>query len=163
MTGAPDVPPDGAAVGAGPAADHPFLAGIDTRLPAEAMRVVRFAAGSYLFHEGGPADALYLLRCGRVALDVHGPGAAAHRLDTIEAGDALGWSWLIPPHRWFFDARAVEDVDAVAVDAARLRAACDADPACGYAVMLRAAAVMYRRLQAARVRLLDLYGDPHAD
>ncbi len=144
-------------------ASHPFLAGIDTRLPPDAVRVAGFAAGRYLFHEGEPADVLYLVRRGRVALDVHAPGAPAHRLDTVEAGDVLGWSWLVPPYRWFFDARAVDDVQVVVVDAVRLRAACEADPVCGYAVMRRAAEVMYRRLQAARVRLLDLYGDPRAD
>ena len=99
-----------------------------------------------------------------------GPGGARRAragprgsvVDTVDEGEVVGWSWLVPPYRWFFDARAVEEVSAVSVDAACLRAKCDQDPALGYALMQRVARVMYQRLQSARVRLLDLYGADHA-
>jgi CRP/FNR family transcriptional regulator, cyclic AMP receptor protein len=73
----------------------------------------------------------------------------------------VGWSWLVPPYRWVFDARAVAPTSAMAFDAVCLRGKCDADPALGFDLMQRVARVMYERLQAARVRLLDLYGAPH--
>jgi CRP/FNR family cyclic AMP-dependent transcriptional regulator len=145
--------------------EHPFFSGLDegtVDLLQGCAHNVHFRAGERLFAQGEPADHLLVLRTGRVALDVHVPGRGDHVVDTVEAGEVVGWSWLVPPYRWFFDARAVEDVSAVSIDAACLRAKCDQDPAVGYALMQRVAQVMYHRLQSARVRLLDLYGTNHA-
>lgn len=145
---------------------HPFFAGLDEPTGAvleSCARNVRFRAGEYLFREGEAADQFFVIRRGRVALDVHAPGQGEHVVDTVDEDDVVGWSWLVPPYRWFFDARAVQEVSAVAVDAACLRAKCDQDPALGYALMQRVAQVMYHRLQSTRVRLLDLYGANGAD
>ena len=90
------------------------------------------------------------------------PGQPERVVDTVDEGAVVGWSWLVPPYQWFFDARAVQEVSAVAMDASCLRAKCDEDPALGYALMQRVAGVMYHRLQSARVRLLDLYGADRA-
>ena len=141
--------------------EHPFFAGLDDStvgMLVGCSRNVHFRAGEYLFHEGEPADRFFVVRRGRVALDVHVPGRTETVVDTVEEGDVVGWSWLVPPYRWFFDARAVAEVSAVAVDASCLRTKCEEDPALGYAMMQRVARVMYHRLQSARVRLLDLYG-----
>jgi CRP-like cAMP-binding protein len=142
-------------------AEHPFFEGLDestVRMLVGCARNVHFPAGSYLFREGEPADQFFVIRGGRVALDVRVPGRAQEVVDTVDEGDVVGWSWLVPPYRWFFDARAVHDVSAVSVDASCLRDKCNEDPALGYAMMQRVARVMYRRLQSARVRMLDLYG-----
>ena len=140
---------------------HPFFAGLDdstVSMLVGCARNVHYRPGEYLFREGEAADYFFVVRRGRVALDVHVPGQAEQVIDTVDEGDVVGWSWLVPPYRWFFDARAVQDVSAVAVDASCLRAKCDEDPALGYAMMQRVAQVMYHRLQSARVRMLDLYG-----
>lgn len=141
--------------------EHPFFEGLDeetvTQLEGCAHNV-HLRAGEHLFHEGEEADRLFVIRHGRVALDVHVAGRGDHVVDTVDGGDIVGWSWLVPPYRWFFDARAVTDVSAVSVDAGCLRAKCEEDPALGYALMQRVARVMYHRLQSARVRMLDLYG-----
>jgi len=144
-------------------AGHPFLAG----LPETTLDLVRGAAtveifpvGEYLFREGEPAERFFLLERGRVALETHAPGRSAHLLDSVGAGGVVGWSWLVPPHRWFFDGRAVDDVTAVVVDGSSLRAAFDEHPEAGYEVLRRVTKVLYERMQSARVRLLDLYGDP---
>ncbi len=144
---------------------HPFFAGLDegtVELLQGCARNVHFRAEEHLFHEGEHADRLFVLRAGRVALDVHLPGRGDQVVATVEAGEVVGWSWLVPPYRWFFDARAVTDVSAVSIDATCLRARCEEDPALGYALMQRVAQVMYSRLQSARVRMLDLYGADHA-
>lgn len=140
---------------------HEFFAGLDAGIVSMlegCAHNVHFRPGEHLFREGEAADQFFVLRRGRVALDVHVPGSGQNVLDTVEEGDVVGWSWLVPPYRWFFDARAVQDVSAVSIDASCLRGKCDQDPALGYALMQRVAQVMYTRLQAARVRLLDLYG-----
>ena len=80
-------------------------------------------------------------------------------IETIEAGEVIGWSWLFPPYRWHFDARALTSVRATGFDGACLRAKCDDDPALGYDLMSRFAQVLIERLQWTRLRLLDVYGD----
>jgi CRP/FNR family cyclic AMP-dependent transcriptional regulator len=145
---------------------HPFFAGLDESTVSTlegCARNVHFRAGDYLFREAEAADQFFVIRRGRVALDVHAPGRGVFVFDTVEEGDVVGWSWLISPYRWFFDARAVQEVSAVAIDATCLRAKCDEDPVLGYALMQRVAHVMYQRLQAARVRQLDLYGSHDGD
>jgi len=145
--------------------EHPFFAGLDdstVSMLVGCSRNVHFRPGEYLFYEGEPADRFFVVRRGRVALDVHVLGQAEQIIDTLDEGEVVGWSWLVPPYRWFFDARAMQDVSAVAVDATCLRDKCDEDPALGYLMMQRVAQVMYHRLQSARVRLLDLYGADRA-
>jgi CRP-like cAMP-binding protein len=111
-----------------------------------------------LFREGEPADIFYLLRRGRVALELHAPERGGLVIDTIEPDEVVGWSWLFPPYRWHFDARAASEVRAVAFDGACLRGKCDDDKELGYELMKRFGQVMIDRMQHARVRLLDVYG-----
>jgi CRP/FNR family cyclic AMP-dependent transcriptional regulator len=119
---------------------------------------VQWEAGAYLFHEGETADRLLLVRSGRVALELLAPGRGPLMIDTIGDGDVLGLSWLCPPRRWQFDARALEPVDAVAFDGAAVLDACERDARLGYQLTLRLAEVMLRRMQSARLRLIDIYG-----
>lgn len=142
-------------------AGHRLLAGLpgDTvDRVAGCARNVAFARGQLLLAEGGPADTLFLLRRGHVSLEVDAPGRGALVVETIGAGEPVGWSWLFPPYRWQFDGRAADAVGAVAVDGACLRSKAEEDPEFGYELMKRFAPVMLDRLHAARVRLLDLYG-----
>jgi CRP/FNR family cyclic AMP-dependent transcriptional regulator len=122
-----------------------------------------FEAGEHLAREGDPADAFFVVRHGRVALEVAAPGRGALMISTLGEGAVVGWSWLFPPHRWSFDARALEQTRTVAFDGACLRGKCEADKALGYELMQRFAAVMLDRLQATRLQLLDVYGEPVPD
>jgi CRP-like cAMP-binding protein len=138
-----------------------FFHGIDPALLAalaDLGRDVAFEAGQVLFREGDPADRFFVLRRGRVAVELHDPVTGSHVVDTVEDGDAVGLSWFVTGTTWVFDARALAPTDVVVWDAVRLREALDADPALGYAVTQRVARVVYQRLRAARVRMLDLYG-----
>lgn len=121
-----------------------------------------FEAGEHLAHEGDPADTFFVIRHGRVALEVTAPGRGALMIETLGEGAVVGWSWLFPPHRWSFDARALELTRTVAFDGACLRGKCEADKGLGYELMQRFAAVMLDRLQATRLQLLDVYGEPAA-
>lgn len=142
-------------------ASHPLLAGLPGNAVAQVAgcaRNVAFAPGELLLAEGDPADTLFLVRRGRVAVEIHAPNRGPIVIETIGPGGTIGWSWLVPPYRWQFDARAVDPVGAVAVDAACLRAKADADDALGHQLVSRVAGVLLERLQATRMRLLDLYG-----
>ena len=81
-------------------------------------------------------------------------------LDTLHAGDVLGWAWLFPPYRWHFDADALDEVHAVVFDAVCLRGKCADDPRLGFDLAQRVAGILGDRLHAARLRLLDVYGAP---
>ena len=143
--------------------EHPFFAGLDDAamdLVVGCAQNVHFAAGQVLFRTGEPADTFYVIRRGRVALDLHDPTRGTLVIASLDEHEVVGWSWLVPPHRWMFDARAVAPVSAVALDGACLRGKCDTDPALGYALMQRVSHVLYERLQEARLRLVDLYGSP---
>ena len=127
-------------------------------------REVSFADGDRLFDEGGRAGHCWLIRLGRVALDTDVPGRGHVVVQTLGPGDLLGWSWLIPPYRWHFGARAIGAVQATAFDADRLRALADQDPRLGYALTRQLLTVVLDRLQSTRARLLDLYGnEKHED
>jgi CRP-like cAMP-binding protein len=125
--------------------------------------VETFAPGGLLLREGEVADTLYLVTEGRVAIEIHHPALGAVVIETVGPGQVVGLSWVAPPFRWHFDARALERVEAVAIDAERLRASLDGSPELVALLIQRLAAVVLERLQATRVRLLDLYGNAGHD
>lgn len=142
-------------------AAHPFFAGIapshlDTIVGCAANAT--FGAGEFIFREGAAADRFYVIRHGKVGLEVFVPGTGAVRVDTLDEGEVLGWSWLFPPGTAHFDARALTLVRALSLDGACLRSKCDSDPAFGYDLMKRFAPVLIQRLDATRLQLLDMYG-----
>ena len=120
---------------------------------------VSYDDGDRLFVEGGRADHCWLIQHGRVALDTAVPGRGHVVIQTLGPGDLLGWSWLVPPYRWHFGARAIGTVEATAFDADQLRGLADQDPRLGYALTRQLLVVVLDRLQSTRARLLDLYGD----
>lgn len=142
-------------------ASSPVFSGMaddDLALIAGCAQNVGFEADELLAREGDAADTFFLLRRGRVSLELHTPGRGGLAIDTADPGDVVGWSWLFPPYRWHYDARAAEDVRAIVFDGACLRGKCNDDPRLGYDLMQRFAQVMIDRLQHARFRLLDVYG-----
>jgi CRP/FNR family transcriptional regulator, cyclic AMP receptor protein len=141
--------------------EHPFFRDLGPdflELACGCAKNVRFEAGQYICREGEPADQFYLVRHGRVALQVFAPGRGALTFHTASDGEVFGFSWLVPPYRWTYDAKAVEPTRALAMDAACLRAKCESDHHLGYEIMKRFMSVLTQRLYATRMQLLDLYG-----
>jgi CRP/FNR family transcriptional regulator, cyclic AMP receptor protein len=144
-------------------AGHDFLRGMSpdhvTRL-ASAAAVVSIPAGQRLFDEGGRADKCWLITAGQVALDMHMPGRPNLIVETLGTGDVIGFSWMSPPHEWQFGAETVTPTSAFELDGAAVMALCESHPDLGYELAMRLLAAAVRRLQATRIRLLDLYGVP---
>lgn len=141
-------------------ARHPFFQDIDAHILSEIAATAttsRFEAGRLIFHQGEPADKLYLITCGKVALEVFAPARGPILLLTLGAEDVLGWSWLFPPYRWHLDARALEPTEAIAIDGAALRASCEANHELGYHLLKHSVSVIEQRLQAALLQVVDLY------
>jgi len=140
--------------------EQEFFAGIsDAHLDviAGCASNARFDAGTVILREGESADTFWLITHGQAALEVFVPGRGPVVVQTIESGEALGWSWLFPPHRWRYDARAVDLVRAIAFDGRCLREKADADHDLGYELMRRFAAVVIDVLAASRLQLVDVY------
>jgi CRP-like cAMP-binding protein len=141
--------------------DIPFFAGLtdeQLELIAGCGSNQRLEAGEYLFREGEPADNFYFLRHGTVSLELFVPARGSIAVETLEAGEVIGWSWLFPPYSWHFDARAVELCRLTKFDGACLRGKCDEDHELGYALMSRFAQIVIQSLQWTQLRLVDLYG-----
>ncbi len=141
---------------------HPFFAG----LPAEDLEFIAGCGKNVVFNPddvvgqtGRPADQFFILRAGRVAIEMFVPGRGLLTIQTLSEGDVFGWSWLIAPHVWKFDAHAICKTRAIALDGRCLREKCEREPRLGYELMKRFAQVMTQRLMATRLQLLDLYGN----
>lgn len=142
---------------------QPLFAGLSPAigsLVSGCARNVRFDHGQFLFQEGASADEFYLIRQGVVALEIQAPGGPGAVISTLGIGDVLGVSWLVPPYRWTFDARALEATRAIGVDARCLRSKCETDHDLGYELLKRVAAQLVRRLHASRLQMLDVYRSP---
>jgi len=140
--------------------EHPFVKGLEPRyleLVVGCAANTLFKEGEYLFHEGEEANNFYIIRHGKVAVELYTPERGAVIIDALEEGDILGWSWLIPPYHWHFDGRAIEQTRAIALDGKCLRGKCEKDHDLGYELLKRFANVMEDRLESTRMRLLDVY------
>lgn len=138
---------------------HPFFAGMkraQLALLTDCAIAVHFKKGQIVFREGESANRFYIIETGKVVLESAAKNGEAVIVDTIGAGDLLGWSWMFPPYTWQFTARAVEETDAVFFYGTILREYCERDPALGFELMKRMSVVMNRRLQAARKQMLSV-------
>ncbi len=145
--------------------EHPFLEGMDTdtvELLSGCATNTHARPGEYLFHQGDAADRFYIIRHGSIAIEVHRPGQGSIVVDNLGEGETLGFSWLVDPFRYMFDARAITETSCVSLDGVCLRGKCEADPRLGYELLKRVAHTMYDRMHASQVRLLDIYGAPGA-
>lgn len=144
-------------------AEHPFFSGLEsqyTQLVTGCASNARFDAGAYLFKEGEEANEFFLIRQGRVALEIFAPQRKPIIVQTLVEGEILGWSWLLPPYRWRFHARAVEATRAIAFDGRCLRTKCEENHDLGYELLKRLASIIGQRLEAARLQLVDVYALP---
>lgn len=146
-------------------AEHPLFRDLGSNivtLLTECAFNVRFAEGERIFRHGDPAERCYLIRHGIVSLEIGSPTKGPLTIQTLGPGEVLGWSWLFPPYKWHFDARALEPTRAIALDGKCLRGKCDEDPKLGYELMKRFSAIMHARMQAARLQITDIYGPTSA-
>ncbi|MGV3757405.1 MAG: Crp/Fnr family transcriptional regulator [Verrucomicrobiota bacterium] len=137
---------------------HPFFDGMKPdhlAILVGGVKEVQFRAGDILFREGEPASHFYLIQTGKITVESRKPGGSAV-LQTLNAGEVLGWSWLFPPFYWHFQARAVESSHVIMLSGTYLLAAAERDHDFGYELMKRVSQLVISRLQATRKLLLEL-------
>jgi CRP/FNR family cyclic AMP-dependent transcriptional regulator len=142
---------------------HRFLRGLPCGQVAKlvpAACLVSLPPGRRIFEDGGGAANFWLIRSGSVALDLHIPGVGMVVVETLGMGDALGWSWLLPPYVWTLRATTVQPTEAFQFDGRVVHALCDADPELGFQLSRRFLSVAADRLLATRDRLRDHYVAP---
>lgn len=120
----------------------------------EGAKSAQYKPGEVLFRQGEPANEFFLIESGKIVLESQGPGYGTTHVQTLGAGNILGWSWLFPPFLWHFQARAVEPTRVIILSGAHLLVSAERDHDFGYELMKRVAQVVIRRLQAARKQLL---------
>jgi len=141
-------------------AEHPFFRDLEERhleLIVGCASNVRFNAGDFVFHQGEEANEFYLIREGMVSLEIFVTGRGPVTVQTLGEGEVLGWSWLVPPYRWMFDAHATEATRAIALDGKCLRNKSEQDHDLGYQLLKRFANVVQENLDAARLQILNIY------
>ncbi|AJP60125.1 Crp/Fnr family transcriptional regulator (plasmid) [Pandoraea vervacti] len=142
-------------------AAHPFCSGLAPerlRLLYGCARNCRFDAGQCLHRACEGADKFFLIRHGRVALEIAEPGGTPFMFATLEEGEIVFAGEPMSPCSWLFDARAIEPTQAISIDTACLRGKCERDYRLGYEMMSRFLPILAKRLHAARLQLLDVYG-----
>ena len=140
---------------------HPFWAGLHPQyfdLLKGCATFECYGVDQSIFKEGGNADKFYLIQKGRTTLDAFVPGRGVVTIQTVSAGDALGWSWLFPPYLWHFSARASDVTEAMVFAAKTLCDKAEQDHDFGYELIKRVSKLLLERLQATRLLLVDFYG-----
>jgi CRP/FNR family cyclic AMP-dependent transcriptional regulator len=131
-------------------AGHPFARGMSmAHLEAltDCAMFLEFRAGETIFNEGDISNRFYLIQSGRISLETEGEDGSIIVLQSLGAGDVLGWSWLFPPYYWHFTACASEPTQAIFFYGTRLRERCEEDREFGYELMRRVTSVVMKRLQ----------------
>lgn len=139
---------------------HSFTSGLDSRFVKILMGCARsreFAAGEYLWRQGDEASEFYLIGSGEVAIGIRVPYQGQLQIDTVGAGDIVGWSWFVAPYRSHFDARALTAVEALALETRCLRQRCECDRELRCELLSRVAPIIVRRLEASQKRLIELH------
>ena len=151
---------------------HPFLAGLNRTqlaLLSDCAVAACFKNGETILRQGELADRFYLIETGKVVLESETDYGLPVPIETIGAGQLLGWSWMFPPYVWHFTARAIAPTKAIFFYGTLLRQYCERDHSLGYELLKRMSAVMVNRLQTAREKMagkefeppvLDLHDPP---
>jgi len=142
-------------------AAHPFLAGLSAQhlqLVAPCASLTNFPANHTIFAEGEEAHHLFLLRYGRVAVEIHRPRRGHKTVYTLGEGDVLGIDWLELPQQYFFDARSLEITRAIALDLACMNRLAEDHPVLGYELLKRFVQALAKKLKLLKLQLVDFYG-----
>lgn len=121
----------------------------------ESASTLEIKKGQILFSQGERADKFYIVRNGRIAVQIPAVMGPTLEVQTLSTDQILGWSWLIAPYQWHFQAKAEEDSKLLEFDGTAILAQCELEPKFGYELLKRFAALMSERLDASRQKLMD--------
>ena len=140
--------------------DQPFLKDMNPEyldLFVGCASKITFKKGHFLLTQDGNADQFYIIDHGKVHIEMFAGDKGPVTIQSLSDGDILGWSWLIPPYKWRFDALAVDSTTVIAFDGKFLREKCEEDHSFGYDMLKRMTSVITYRLLFTRKDLMDFY------
>ena len=139
-------------------ATHPFFSGLSDdilKFLCECSETFEIKKGQILFRQDEKADKFYIVRNGRISIEIPAIMGPTLELQSLGNDQILGWSWLISPYKWSFQAEAEEDTELLMFDGAAILAHCEQDSRFGYELLKKFAALMSIRLDAARKRMMQ--------
>ncbi len=110
-----------------------------------------------LFREGAENAELFLIRSGRVALEMNVLGRGVVRLITLGPGEMVGWSALLDQGKMTTSAITLEEVEAIAISGEKLRVLSEQNAEFGFQLMRRMARALATRLVATRLQMIDMF------
>ena len=123
----------------------------DLKFLCECSSTREIKKGQILFLQGEHADKFYVVRSGRISLQMPAIMGPTLEIQTVDEDQVLGWSWLISPYQWNFQTKAEDDSELLQFDGAAILARCEQDPKLGYELVKKFAALMSFGLNAARL------------
>jgi len=111
--------------------------------------------GQILFLQGEHADRFYVVRKGRISLQMPAIMGPTMEIQSVDEGQILGWSWPISPYQWNFQTKAEEDSELLQFDGTAILARCEQEPKFGYELLKKFAALMSVGLNAARQKMMN--------
>ncbi len=140
-----------------------LFAGLDEKYIAilsQHARKLRIEKGEMLFRQGEPAEKFYVVCDGRISIQIPSVYGPPLEIQALGNDEVAGWSWLIAPYRWSFQAKAEQDTDLLEFDGPAILARCEAEPRFGFELLKRFAALMSERLEAARLKMMETWNPP---
>jgi len=111
--------------------------------------------GHILFRQGESANKFYVVRNGRISIEMPAIMGPTLEIQTLDMDQVLGWSWLISPYQWNFQTKAEEDTELLAFDGTAILERCEQEPKFGYELLKKFAGLMSVRLNVARQKMMD--------
>ncbi|MBC8463719.1 MAG: cyclic nucleotide-binding domain-containing protein [Deltaproteobacteria bacterium] len=105
-----------------------------------------FKEGEMIFKQGDPADALYLLKRGKVLLEVDLSEIVSISLGSVKTGFSFGWSALMGDSNYTSHAICSEPCEILSVSGKELQSLLEQDHAIGYHIMIGVAQIIKNRL-----------------
>jgi CRP/FNR family transcriptional regulator, cyclic AMP receptor protein len=139
---------------------YPLLAGLPPQYLQTLLATAEersFEPREVIFDENARSEFLFLITSGEIALEILAGGQRI-TVQTLAAGDAMGWSALTGAAKTHFQARALSPVQTIAFDGAKLSVAFEYDNGLGYEMMKRLFRLVIERLDHTRMQIVDLYG-----
>ena len=142
-------------------AQQPFLKGMDAKFLKtleESASLCDFKPGKFIFRQNQDAMGFYLILEGKVDVEWFSSAGGPVVVQSLGAGEVLGWSWLVPPFHWRMDARALQSCRLILFDGKTLLKRMEENHDLGYELLKRFLFIVTQRLDAARLEILSLHG-----
>jgi CRP-like cAMP-binding protein len=124
---------------------------------------IELEEGDWLFNEEADADKFYIVVEGEIALTtkiyIDDKARDIEATEPIGAGEVLGWSSLIKPHRYTLGGRARKKSKLIEIEAKPLRELLDDNPEYGYLIIKNVSEVISERLIGKCIQFLSVILD----